>query len=208
MAGQDKARRGFHPSGHTASELLVVMAITGLVLAAGFPILNDARRAASLQAIAARIGGLMVRCRIQAVMRGRSISLVFERRHGNAWRCFIAEDGDGDGVRRDDLNRGRDRLLSEVLHLEGDGAGLGILTKVRVPKPTGRGSIGGNLSDPVRAGRGDIITFTPRGTATPSSVYFTDFHNRMRVLRVYGGTGRVYQKVWRKGWKTWRHSGM
>ena len=66
----------------------------------------------------------------------------------------------------------------------------------------------GNLSDPVRAGRGDIITFTPRGTATPASIYLTDHRARMRVLRIYGGTGRVISKVWRSGWPEWRTEGM
>jgi hypothetical protein len=194
--------------GHTASELLVALAITGLMTVAAIPVLMDAYRAAALRAVAGRIGGLMIRCRIQAVMRGRAVSLVFERRDGHVWRCFLAEDRDGDGVRRDDLQRGRDGLLGEVVHFENSAAGLGILTRVRVPNPTGRGALDGDLSDPVRAGRGDIITFTPRSTATPSSIYMTDHHSRMRVLRVYGGTARVYSKVWRTGWKKWRHSGM
>jgi hypothetical protein len=66
----------------------------------------------------------------------------------------------------------------------------------------------GDPDDPVRAGRGDIITFTPARTATPSSVYLTDHHNRMRVLRVYGATGRVYSLVWRKSWSEWRRVGL
>jgi hypothetical protein len=99
-------------------------------------------------------------------------------------------------------------VIGEVLALEGVTAGLGILGGVRVPDPSGRGALGGDLSDPVRAGRGDIITFTPRSTATPSSVYLTDHHGRMRVLRVYGGTARVRSLVWRAGWPRWRRVGM
>jgi hypothetical protein len=30
----------------------------------------------------------------------------------------------------------------------------------------------------------------------------------MRVLRVYGGTGRVISRVWRSGWPKWRAEGM
>jgi len=194
--------------GHTVTELLVALAIAGLFLVATVPYLMDLHRAAALRMVAGRIGGLMVRCRIQAVMRGRAVSLVFERGGAAEWRCFLAEDRDGDGIRRDDLQRGRDVVLGEIFHFDSRAAGLGILRGTRVPNPTGHGSLGGDLSDPVRAGRGDIITFTPRGTATPCSVYMTDFHSRMRVLRVYGGTGRVYSKVWRKGWKAWRHSGL
>jgi type II secretory pathway pseudopilin PulG len=194
--------------GRTLLELLIVLCITGMLTLAGLPLLAEARRAAALRQVAFRISGMMFRCRAHAIMRQRATSLLFEREGEAAWRCFIAEDGDGDGVRRSDLESGRDRIIGEVLNLEGRTAGLGIIKRERVPDPGGRGALGGNLDDPVRAGRGDIITFTPRSTATPSSVYFSDHHSRMRVLRVYGGTGRVNSLVWRSGWKKWRPSGL
>jgi len=184
------------------------MFVIALVAAVSVPALEELRRAAELQTVAGRLWGLMVRCRAYALMRGRATSLVFEREKGDGWRCFIAEDGDFDGVRRDDLTSGRDRVLGEVLHLEGKLAGLGILSTTTVPDPSGRGRLRGNMNDPVRAGRGDIITFTSGSTATPSSVYLTDYKARMRVLRVYGATGRVYSLVWRKGWPEWRKAGL
>ena len=116
----------------------------------------------------------------------------------------MAEDGDGDGVRRDDLDSGRDRIVSELLQLESGGSGLGILADERVPDPMGNGWLVGD--DPIRAGRGNIISFTPDGTATPSSVYLTDRHSQMRVLRVYGGTGRMRALVWKKGWQRWKRT--
>lgn len=183
-----------------------MVVLLGTALAVSMPGLAELQRAAALRAAAQRLSGLMVRCRAQAVMRGQATSLVFEQDEGRAWRCFIAADGDGDGVRHDDLERGRDRILGEVLQLEGAIAGLGILGG-RVPDPGG-GWLNGNPADPVRAGRGDIITFTPASTATPSSVYLTDYHSRMRVLRVYGGTARMYQLTWRRGWPTWRRCGL
>jgi hypothetical protein len=189
-------------------EIVIVLFITGMMTVAGLPVLQEARRAAALRQATFRISGMMFRCRAHAIMRRRATALLFEREETTGWRCFIAEDGDGDGVRRADLRTGRDRIIGEVLHMEGRTAGLGILTGERVPDPGGRGALGGNLDDPVRAGRGDIITFTPRSTATPSSVYLTDHHSRMRVLRVYGGTARVNSLVWRSGWKKWRTSGM
>jgi len=189
-------------------ETLVVMMVLATLAAITIPALAEARRAAALQAAARRLFGLMVRCRAVAVMRGRATSLVFERTSSLTWRCFIAEDGDRDGVNRDDLRRGRDRVLGDVLHLDGRAAGLGILSGAVIPDPSGRGRLTGNPDDPVRAGRGDIITFTPARTATPGSVYLTDRHSRMRVLRVYGATGRVYSLVWRKGWPEWRTAGL
>lgn len=195
-------------SGRTLVELMVVLSVIAMMTVAGVPTLAEARRAAALRGVAGKLWGMMVRCRAHAIMRKRATALVFEREGTSSWRCFIAEDGDGDGLRRSDLDSGRDRVIGEVLALEGVTAGLGILTDVPVPDPSGRGVLGGNLEDPVRAGRGDIITFTPRSTATPSSVYLSDRHARMRVLRVYGGTARVRSLVWREGWPRWRNVGM
>jgi hypothetical protein len=187
---------------------MVALALIAMMTVAGVPTLAEARRAAALRGVAARVWGMMVRCRAHAIMRKRATALVFERDGVSGWRCFIAEDGDGDGLRRTDLDSGRDRVIGEVLALDGVTAGLGILADVPVPDPSGRGILGGDLQDPVRAGRGDIITFTPRSTATPSSVYLTDHHGRMRVLRVYGGTARVRTLVWREGWPRWRSEGL
>ena len=195
-------------AGRTLVEMLVALSVMAMMTVAGAPTLDEARRAAALRGSTGRLWGMMVRCRAHAIMRQRATALVFERDGSSGWRCFIAEDGDGDGLRRDDLASGRDRVIGEVLELGGATAGLGILHSVPVPDPDGSGRLGGDLDDPVRAGRGDIITFTPGSTATPSSVYLTDRHARMRVLRVYGGTARVNSLVWRAGWRRWRSVGM
>ena len=196
------------PHGRTLLELVVVLAVMALMTVAGIPTLDEARRAAALREVSGRLWGMMVRCRAHAIMRVKATALVFERTGDGGWRCFIAEDGDGDGLRRTDLATGRDRLIGEVLHLEGSTAGLGILKDRTIPDPSGWGRLGGDMDDPVRAGRGDIITFTPRSTATPSSVYLSDHHGRMRVLRVTPGTARVYTLVWRVGWEEWRKQGL
>ena len=144
--------------------------------------------------------GCSFRCRAYAILNSRATAAVFEHCDDGSWRCFIAVDGNGDGIRTRDIHRLIDPVVGEVLHLDGGGAGLGILQGEFVPDPSGRGRLRGDLDDPVRAGRGNIITFTPRSTATPASIYLTDHRARMRVLRVYGGTGRVISRVWRSGW--------
>ncbi len=190
-------------SGFSLVELLVALMLIGLSAAVTLPALAQVRRRAALDRSARLVGGLMAQGRAMAVLQHQAKALVFERR-GMGWRCFLAEDGNGDGVNRRDLRRGRDRVVGEVLELESPGAGLGILAGEMIPDPGGRGALRGDLHDPVRAGRGDIITFTPEGTATPCSVYFSDHHSRMRVLRVMGTTGRVRAMSWRVGEARWR----
>ena len=204
----DRRFSGNAESGISLVELVVVGVILGIILTVTLPELNEARGAAAVGGASRRMQGLLFRCRAVAVMNGRACAVVFERRRDGSWHCFIAQDGDGDGIRRADIDRLIDPIISEVILFETGEAGLGILRGEFVPDPSGRGRLRGNLDDPVRAGRGDIITFTPRGTATPASLYFTDHRARMRVLRVYGGTGRVISRVWRSGWPKWREAGL
>ncbi len=188
-------------------EAVVVTALVALVLAVALPALSDAFRTAALSGSAAQIKGLFFRCRALAILNGRAHAVVFEREGGTVWRSYIAMDGDGDGILRADLRTRVDPIVGEVVFFETDAAGLGILTGAAVPDPGGRGLLRGDPGDPVRAGRGDIVTFTPRGTATPCSVYLTDRRSRMRVVRVYGSTGRVVMLKWRSGWPSWQRAG-
>jgi type II secretory pathway pseudopilin PulG len=194
--------------GMSLVEALLVVAVLAIVATVVLPDLDEIRRAAALGAASSQLKGLLYRCRADAVMNRRATATVFEQRTDGSWRCFIAVDGDGDGIRSRDIRALIDPVVGEILHFEAGGAGLGILQGEFVPDPSGRGRLRGNLSDPVRAGRGNMITFTPRGTATPASIYLTDYRARMRVLRIYGGTGRVISRVWRSGWPEWRNSGM
>lgn len=197
-AGSDSDR------GVSLVESLALAVVIAVILAVAVPSLVETRRSAALAGAAGKIRGLMFRCRAAAVMRQRSTGLVFERLTTGEWRCFIVLDGDGDGIRRRDIGSGVDEIVSEVLAFAPREAGLGILGGEVVPDPAGRGRLRGRLDDPVRAGRGDIITFTPQGHATPSSVYLTDHRSKMRVLRVYGSTGRVVGLRWQRGWRQWR----
>jgi competence protein ComGC len=203
-----RARTSASEAGISLVETVVVLMVAAIAVSVTVSSFQELNRAAALAGAAGRLRGLMFRCRAFAIMNQRSTGLVFELKPDGSWRCFIAADGDHDGILRRDIERGTDPIVSEVLDFAPRVAGIGILDGVVIPDPSGRGRLRGDLTDPVRAGRGDVITFTPRGHATPSSVYLTDHRSRMRVLRVYGGTGRVNSLVWREGWDGWRRSAL
>lgn len=205
---QSKGGNAWREDGVSVLEVVLVAAVMAIVVTIVLPGLEEIRRAAALRSASGQLKGLLFRCRADAVMNARSTAVVFERASDGSWRCFIVADGDGDGIRTRDIRRQIDPVVGEIIHFEAGGAGLGILSGEFVPDPSGRGRLRGDLTDPVRAGRGDMITFTPRGTASPASIYLTDRRARMRVLRVYGGTGRVVSRVWRSGWPKWRDTGM
>jgi len=203
-------RAGRRPAGEkramgiSTTELVVVTALTGLLVLVSIPALDDAKRAAAMTRSIAQVHGLLVRCRAVAVLRSRRCAVVFNQEIDGSWRCYVAEDGDGDGVRRSDISSGKDLVVGGEIVIAAGGAGPGILRNEWVPNPTGRGRLRGDLGDPIRAGRGNIISFSSRGTATPSSVYFSDGSRRMVVLRIYGGTGRINRLRWQRGWSRWK----
>jgi hypothetical protein len=197
-------RADWRQAGISTAELVVVIAVSGFLTMVGGLTLHDVKGGAAMTRSVAQVHGLLVRCRAVAVLRSRRCAVVFDRQADGSWCCFVAEDGDGDGVRRVDISDGTDPVVDNVIVIDTDVAGPGILGDASVPDPSGRGRLGGDLGDPIRAGLGNIITFSSHGTATPSSVYFTDNSRRMVVLRIYGGTGRINRMSWRRGWSQWK----
>jgi len=188
--------------GHSLAECVVCLALIAIVTMVAIPHLAEARRAAALRALAQQVSGLLARSRSWAVLHDRNTALVFER--AGAWQCFVAVDGDGDGVRREDILAGRDPVVGAKVRLREGDIALGILSSERVPDPSGSGWLGGDLGDPVRAGSGDIISFSAGGTARSASVFMTDNRSQMRVVRVFAATGRTRSMVWKSGWEHWR----
>ncbi len=193
-----------HELGGALTDIVVVLSLVGLIALLGIPHLQAAMRSAELHTVEQQLRGMMSLSRAHAIAISQATGLVFEQ-DDQKWHCYIAMDGNGDGINRQDLAGGEDRRVSEVLQLGSGQAGLGILQDQPVPEPGG-GWLSGDLDDPVRGGGGNIITFSPTGTATPCSIYLTDFHQRMRVIRVFGSSARSL--VWTVRWQGWRKAGI
>jgi len=187
----------------TVVELTVVLAIMGLAMAVALPNLVEARRAAGLVRVARTVASQTHLCRLRAINARRNVGLVFAR-EGERWVFTPVMDGDGDGVSRRDLERGVDPALAPAVRLDTlcAGASVGVPASWRVPDPSGRGRL--RVADGLAAGRSDIISFSPLGDATPSTVYVNDGAGRLLALRIYGATARVRALEWRTGWPRWR----
>ena len=137
----------------------------------------------------------MSRLRSEAIASGRNVAMRLSWSPGRYAYAFYA-DGDGDGVRSDDINTGRDPLIgaSRDLASRYEGIDFGLLD-VSIPEvPPGTTSLLPG-ADPVRFGRSDIITFTPHGTSSSGTLYVSDGHATVAAVVVYGGTGRL--RLWR-----------
>jgi hypothetical protein len=113
-----------------------------------------------------------------------------------AYRYAFYADGDGDGVRGDDVGAGRDPLIGGARDLRSryEGIDFGLLEAAIPEVPPGHGSLA-PFADPVRFGRSDIISFSPRGTSSSGTLYVSDGRSTVVAVVLYGGTGRI--RIWR-----------
>jgi len=143
----------------------------------------------------------MARLRSEAIASRRDVAMRLTWSGGRYQYAFYA-DGDGDGVRSNDIASGRDPLIGEPRDLPTryEGIDFGLLPEAIPEVPPGAGVLPPG-SDPVRFGRSDIITFTPRGTSSSGTLYLSDGQGTVAAVVVYGATGRL--RFWRFDRERW-----
>jgi len=150
---------------------------------------------ASTESVVGNVKSVVNLASTQAIMKRCYVGVVFESGE-NGVTADLFLDGDGDGVNRVDIRRGTDsKLGSRILLDEGK-------SFVGIPEGVVRGPGGEPIdpSNPVRFGRGDILSFSPTATATPGSLYVTDASGTVVwAFRVSGLGGRVRVYRWFKG---------
>lgn len=189
--------------GVSALDMLVTVTIVGMVAAMVIPNFATVRRQTDMERLAREVKRAVLDCRIQALTGGRNVGLMFARESGG-WYYTMAEDWDGDGVSRRDVETGVDQTLGPRVWLKFlcSNAGVGVPDGWRVPDPAGSGWL--PSGDGLRVGSAQIVSFSPTGGATPSTVYFNDATTRLVAVRIHGGMGRVRALEWRHGWPQWR----
>lgn len=188
--------------GHSVLEVVVVIALAALLLAAAGLDLSFVRRRDDLHRLGRQLLAATLQCRIAALTGRRNVGLIFATQ-GDKWFYSVVEDRDGDGVSRRDWAAGVDVPIGPRVWLEflSQGARVGVPDGWQVPNPSGRGML--PADDGLRLGDAAIVSFSPRATSTPSTVYFHDGRDRMLAVRVPGSTGKVRLLEWRRGWQRW-----
>ena len=132
--------------------------------------------------------------RVQAINRSAKVGLRF-RRHGADYLMQAFVDANGNGVRTAEIDAGIDRSLGPPESLSTNFPG------VRIGVGVGLGS------DPVKVGAGNLLVFSPQGTATAGSVFVLGKDGTQFAVRVLGATARtrlerydVLTKKWVSRW--------
>lgn len=178
--------------GFSLPELLVVLAILSLSFALALPSILSAAARNRVRLAAGEISSTFRMARSEAIRRSANVGVKF-RSSAHGWTFTLYADGDGDGVRNDDLRSGVDPAIGpekRLAHLSG-GVRIGILQRPVPRDPADRRRYLTHLDDPIRFNNSDIAAFSSLGTATPGSIYLTDDQRAQVVIRVLGASGRL-----------------
>jgi len=175
-------------SGYSLIELLVAIAAIGVILTVTLPSLGEMNRRRELRAATAELRSIFREARSKAIASGHNVAVKFSLAD-DEWQYAIFEDGDGDGVRNDDIASGDDPIVVPYRRVFGTQGHVKIgLPPVAVRDPD-RGVVEPGDS-PVRFNRSTLCSFSPLGGGTSGSIYLTE-GTRAAVLRMYGPTSRL-----------------
>jgi prepilin-type N-terminal cleavage/methylation domain-containing protein len=175
-------------SGYSLIELIVATTILVILATMAVPIVfysvEYSRAAAAARYVAGRIGV----ARLEAVKRSTNVALRFEVQDGH-YRFGTYADGNGNGVRNTDITSRIDFPLVPAEYLEAHFSGVTFgLHEGVLPVSADDSLLDG---DPIRVGRSDLLSFSPRGSATSGTVYIRGEGRQQFAVRVLGVTGRV-----------------
>ena len=175
--------------GFSLLELSAAVAIVGILALVAAPSFASYRRRASLVAEADQLRSIFRAARSRAIARNANAGVRVAQR-GTQWTFALYDDGDGDGIRSDDIASGVDAcyaapsILMPQFHI----ATIAVLP-VAIRDPDGDPMLPSTSA--VQFGRSSVCSFSPTGAGTPGSVYITDTDGDIFAVRVYGASGKV-----------------
>ena len=184
-----KFRRMIGAEGMSVIELIVGCAFLSVLFGMAVPVVLTARDDWSVRAAVRYVASRAMLARAQAVRRGASVGLRFEST-ANGYRFGSYVDGDGDGIRTTDIADGVDPEIDPAVRLADRFPLVTFALRPGLP-PVDGGSPAGVAFDPIRLGPGDILTYTPLGTATSGSIYLSSRTGQQYAVRILGTTGRM-----------------
>lgn len=125
--------------------------------------------------------GLVREVRAMAAARSLYAGIVFDEVDGDPV-LSIHLDGNGNGIRRTDVQSGADPLVRRPLRLSA------VFPGVRYGAPP-RGAELPPLAG-LRIGRSHILSFSPTGSSTTGTIFLSNEHGTVYGVIVLGSTGR------------------
>ena len=175
-------------AGFSLMELLVVAGLIATTGAMALPPLlvaiDDNRTAGAAQYMATRLQ----QTRMKALSRSTHVALRFSQ-VGNAYSYTEYVDGNGDGVRSQDITQGVDRQLGATERLPDQFIGVDFGLLPGLPSVDPGGPAPG--ADPIKLGSSNLLSFSAAGTSSSGSLYIRGRASSQYVVRVFGDTARI-----------------
>ena len=175
-------------TGYTLVELVFVMALAVTVGAIAIPgltaTLDDSRTIGATRYLSSRLQ----HARMAAIARSANVTVKFVE-SGGSFLYTTYVDGNGNGVRTADVDRGFDRVLQPPERLPDFFFGVDFGVRPGLPPVDSGGAPPG--SDPVRIGTANVLTFTPLGTSSSGSLYILGRGGAQYVIRIFGESGKT-----------------
>ncbi|MFN7989804.1 MAG: prepilin-type N-terminal cleavage/methylation domain-containing protein [Thermoanaerobaculia bacterium] len=188
--------------GVTLPELLTTLAILSITAGLSAAGVHAYAGMTSLRAASHEIASVFSQARGRAVHRN-AYSGVKWTAHDGDLTFAIHDDGDGDGVRNDDIESGVDPLVFGPFSVKArwPKVKVGFIPGFTARDPNGNPV--GDLSDPIRFGRSDIASFSPVGDCSPGSVWLGDDRGRQALVRLTPGTATIGIYEWVAARRSW-----
>jgi hypothetical protein len=176
---------------------LMAAAVAATTAALVLPLTTAAVTTHQAHAAASYLAARVREMRLAAVASGQSTALVFDRTADDAWTIRRCRDGNGNGVRRAELEGGPDVCL-EAQRIDW------LFRDVRVgldPAVPGIEEAAGE-TDGVRFGPGRMASCSPAGHCSPGTLYLNSAAGSFAV-RVAGISGRTRVLRFHAGQRQW-----
>jgi hypothetical protein len=191
--------------GFQLAQTAVALAVLGAALVVVTPPLLHWSSALRLRLAASELSSALRLARMLALQTSGNVGLKLRPRETGRVGFTVHRDGDGDGVRSNDIVDGTDPQIGPERQLQHVGAHVRFgFPPGPAPRDPGDPSRRlERLEDPIRFNNSDIAAFSSLGQATPGSLYLTDGAAGLVVVRVVGRTGRVRVMVYDAGDERW-----
>lgn len=187
-------------------EVVLVLVVVAVVASVGVPNLLRFQRGLRVDLAAREVAGVLRQARSTAVRYSTKVGVKFRFDQDGRVTFALYRDGDGDGVRTVDIERGIDPPMSPPRLMRHLGAGVrfGFPPDSSPVDPGDPHRRLDRLDDPIRLNRSDIASFNHLGGSTPGSLYLTDGIDHLSVVRVYGRSGKVYVRRYDAAREVWQ----
>jgi len=179
-------------SGRGLLELLVAVSLAMVMVAAAIPKAQSMVHESRLRGAAFYLRGLMRQVRARAAAQACYMGVVFDEVDGDPVFSIHA-DGNGNGIRRVDVDGGADPRLREPYRLSETFPGVRY------------GSLPAGAKEPfmrgLQIGRSHIVSFSPLGSSTTGTLYLSNDYGLVYAVVIFGSTGRVRVARYRGGGK-------